>query len=410
MSLRMGELFAGYGGLGMAVAQVLEVDTVWHAEIDPHASAVLAHHWPTVPNLGDVTGIDWSTVPPVDVLAGGFPCQDISTAGRGAGLEGARSGLWFTMLDAVRVLRPRLVVVENVRALLVRGFGTVASGLADCGYDLQWVCVRASDAGACHGRARLFLVASLADTNSEAWRPPGGAGEAVHEPGAIERPGRRSGVARGWRHTADTDTDSDGQCRQPRPQARRDEVPGLVGVDADERGPGGGGGSGMAGPAPADAGGARLGELARGASAEEAGPRGGDLAGDHRGERPTADRWGPYAAAVASHARLVGRPAPDPAVNGKLSPLFVEWMMGLPAGHVTDVVPARTNALRILGNGVVPQQGAHALRHLLRVAVGGSPALGKLLSTPVASDGARELLTYGGGNLTLLGAVIGASS
>lgn len=371
MSLRMGELFAGYGGLGMAVAQVLEVDTVWHAEIDPHASAVLAHHWPTVPNLGDVTGIDWSTVPPVDVLAGGFPCQDISTAGRGAGLEGARSGLWFTMLDAVRVLRPRLVVVENVRALLVRGFGTVASGLADCGYDLQWVCVRASDAGACHGRARLFLAA--------------------HPHGA------------GW---------EGGEHHEDQPRFGGADAPDSSDLGRSRlRGarPGRDGSADRGGTAP-DPGSARLGELTRGAPTEEAGPRGGDLAGDHRGERPAADRWGPYAAAIASHARLVGRPAPDPAVNGKLSPLFVEWMMGLPAGHVTDVVPARTNALRILGNGVVPQQGAHALRHLLRVAVGGSPALGKLLPTPVASDGARESLTYGGGNLTLLGAVIGASS
>ncbi|WP_375544229.1 DNA cytosine methyltransferase [Pseudoclavibacter albus] len=117
---RLGELFAGYGGLGMGVEAALgPMERVWVSEFDPAPSRVLAHHWPAVPNLGDVTKVDWSQVESVDVLTGGFPCQDVSLAGRRAGLsEGTRSGLWAYMRDAIAALRPRLVVIENVRGLL----------------------------------------------------------------------------------------------------------------------------------------------------------------------------------------------------------------------------------------------------------------------------------------------------
>ena len=118
-AVRIGSLFSGAGGLDMAVESVFAGRTVWHSEIDNAASKVLAHRWTDVPNLGSVTDIDWATVPPVDVLCGGFPCQDVSAAGKRAGIkEGTRSGLWSVFAEAIDVLRPQWVVVENVRGLL----------------------------------------------------------------------------------------------------------------------------------------------------------------------------------------------------------------------------------------------------------------------------------------------------
>lgn len=119
MTPRIGSLFSGAGGLDLAVEHVTGGRTVWHCEADPDASKVLAAHWPDVPNLGDITAVDWSAVEPVDVLCGGFPCQDVSAAGRRAGLAGGtRSGLWAEMARAIEALRPALVVIENVEGLL----------------------------------------------------------------------------------------------------------------------------------------------------------------------------------------------------------------------------------------------------------------------------------------------------
>ncbi|WP_240606907.1 DNA cytosine methyltransferase [Microbacterium sp. Gd 4-13] len=117
--LRVGSLFSGYGGLDLAVEQVFDARTVWFSEINDPVARVFAHHWPDAPNLGDITTIDWSTVEPVDVLCGGFPCQDVSTVGKRAGLApGTRSGLWAHMATAIEALQPEWVVIENVRGLL----------------------------------------------------------------------------------------------------------------------------------------------------------------------------------------------------------------------------------------------------------------------------------------------------
>lgn len=169
MSLTYGSLFSGYGGLDLAVEAVTGATCKWHSEVDPHASKILAAHWPNVPNLGDIAGIDWTQVEPVDVICGGFPCQDISSAGKGAGLEeGTRSGLWYRYADAIRVLRPRLVIVENVAAIRWKGRGLdkVLGSLAEVGYDAEWTCLRASDVGACHRRERFFLVAWPTDAEN----------------------------------------------------------------------------------------------------------------------------------------------------------------------------------------------------------------------------------------------------
>ncbi|MFG1648409.1 DNA cytosine methyltransferase [Micromonospora sp. NPDC049275] len=153
----------GYGGLDMAVELVLGGQLTWYAETDRHAASVCAHHWPGVTNLGDIRAVDWSTVAPVDILTAGFPCQDISNAGKRAGITGAHSSLWSAVADAVRHLRPPLVFVENVAALLRRGFDVVEADLATLGYDTSWTCLRASDIGAAHRRDRLFLLATPAE-------------------------------------------------------------------------------------------------------------------------------------------------------------------------------------------------------------------------------------------------------
>ena len=129
--LTAGSLCSGYGGLDLAVMAVTGARLAWMAETDQYAAGVLAHHWPGVPNLGDVTALDWAAVPPVDLVAAGWPCQDISYAGPGAGItEGSRSGLWLHIADGLRCLRPAYVYLENVAALRTRGLGKVLGDLA----------------------------------------------------------------------------------------------------------------------------------------------------------------------------------------------------------------------------------------------------------------------------------------
>lgn len=276
---RVGALFAGYGGLDLAVRDVFGGHMAWYSEINEGALKILGHRFPGVPNVGSVTEADWSQVEPVDILTGGFPCQDISSAGRKAGVRnGKRSGLWASMARAIGDLRPGLVVVENVRELLVRGLDVVLGDLSELGYDAQWTTVSACRVGAPFARVRLFITAS-----------PAGAD--------------RTGLGR---------------------------LPQLHGV-------------------PQQASPIRLEWQQRHANRL--------AVADQR----ALDRW----------AQLLGRPAPDPlerGVNGqpRLTAAFEEWLMGLPAGWVTDVPGiTRNEALKALGNGVVPQQAAAALWDML---------------------------------------------
>ena len=159
-ALRIGSLCSGYGGLDLAVVTVLNADLAWCAETDQHCRAVLAARFEGVPNLGDITAVDWADVPPVDMVTAGWPCQDISLAGQGAGIkEGTRSGLWFCITACLRQLRPAGVFLENVASLRIRGLARVLADLARLGYDAQWATVRASEVGAPHERARLFVLA-----------------------------------------------------------------------------------------------------------------------------------------------------------------------------------------------------------------------------------------------------------
>lgn len=138
-------------------------ETVAFCEIEDYPRRVLAKHWPKVPIYHDVRELTADTLRrdgiAVDVICGGFPCQDISFAGKGAGIAGERSGLWREYARLVRELRPRFVIVENVAALLGRGLADVLGDLAAIGYDAEWHCIPASAVGAPHRRDRLWIVA-----------------------------------------------------------------------------------------------------------------------------------------------------------------------------------------------------------------------------------------------------------
>ena len=156
--MTFGSLFSGIGGMDLGLERA-GMRCVWQSEIDPYACRVLVKHWPGVPNLGDISRIDWSGVERPDLVCGGFPCQDISFAGKGAGLDGKRSGLWYEFARCVREVRPRFVLVENVAALLVRGLDAVLGTLASLGFDAEWEGLPAAAFGADHIRDRLFILA-----------------------------------------------------------------------------------------------------------------------------------------------------------------------------------------------------------------------------------------------------------
>ena len=380
----IGSLFSGYGGLDLAVHMAIpDTRTVWVSDVEPGPNKILAERFPGIPNLGDITTIDWDQVEPVDILVGGSPCQDLSTAGQRAGMKpGTRSGLWESMTHAIEQLQPRLVVWENVRGALsaeaysdsnmgffeglvdertpsqrpakekgqpLRALGRVLGDLANLGYDAEWTTVRASDVGAPHRRERVFVIAY----------PHG------------ERFGRFSGRTGGRSQEVST-TISD----PPLPPTP------TVG---DKGGPEARSGEGFGAP---------LGEIVRllrtpCASEAEGGPLHPEVAksrnqtlrltgqvlaatgnlADSSGN--TDNSWGEYAPAIRRWEQVLGRPAPDPTEpnprTGKpqLSPAFVEFLMGLPEGWVTDIDISRAMQLRALGNGVVPQQAAYAITEIM---------------------------------------------
>jgi DNA (cytosine-5)-methyltransferase 1 len=182
--LTLGELCAGYGGLGKAVESVFDAELKWYSDFDPAPSKVMAHHWPGVPNLGDMTQIDWATAPRVDILSGGTPCQDLSHAGRRKGMtDGTRSNLWAQMREAIAAIQPEYVAWENVRGaysakadsdlepcpgcvgdtrdgfVALRALGRVLGDLSELGFDAEWRGLRAADVGAPHARFRVFILA-----------------------------------------------------------------------------------------------------------------------------------------------------------------------------------------------------------------------------------------------------------
>tara|TARA_Y100000310_G_scaffold225934_1_gene228002 strand:+ start:2308 stop:3075 length:768 start_codon:yes stop_codon:yes gene_type:complete len=158
--MKIGSLFSGIGGLELGLEAAFGAKTIWQCESDPYARKVLHKHW-GVHIYDDIRHIDGDTERP-DILCGGFPCQDISIAGKRAGLDGAKSGLWREFSRCIRLLQPRLVIAENVPALLVagRGMGRVLGDLYSSGYGhIWWDCLPATSAGAPHKRDRVFIAA-----------------------------------------------------------------------------------------------------------------------------------------------------------------------------------------------------------------------------------------------------------
>ncbi len=354
--LRIGSLFSGHGGLDLAVEHAFDAETIWFSEINEPVAGVFARHWPGVPNLGDITAINWSQVETVDILIGGFPCQDVSTVGKRTGLApGTRSGLWAHMATAIEALQPKFVVIENVRGLLsspairppiegdddaqcnpdhatpdgatlrnlepdpwhlgdsaarpLRAAGAVLGDLADLRMDARWIGLPASLVGAPHPRFRIFILAHRQDPVPDPARG-----------GLLPRrgnPGQGTGQA--------------GNDRALAPDHR---------------------------PHPP-----RTGWLS------EQEQRRGDLVVPDRGH---LRRWGRYAEAIARWEHIIGRPAPASALlsedaGPRPSPEFVEWLMGLPERWTTDPTATLTANQQVaaLGNGVLPLHAVAALRCLL---------------------------------------------
>jgi DNA (cytosine-5)-methyltransferase 1 len=195
--MRIGSLFSGIGGLELGLEWSGLGHTVWQVERDEFCRAVLAKHWPEAERFDDVCTVGASTLAPVDLICGGFPCQDVSSAGKGAGLAGERSGLWREFSRVIGEIQPRWVVVENVTSGARRWVDAVVSELGSLGYETLPVPVSARDVGAPHIRARVFLVARLsADANREQLRQqPGGAS------GSGRERARVAGDARQTRNT-----------------------------------------------------------------------------------------------------------------------------------------------------------------------------------------------------------------
>lgn len=416
MTLRIGSLFSGYGGLTLATEQVFGGETVWTSDIDPGACKVLAHRFPHARNLGDITAIDWADVPPIDILDGGSPCQDLSTAGRRAGMtDGTRSNLWITMREAIAHLRPRYVIWENVRGAYsatatsamesdprllgdhpagvpaLRALGRVLGDLADLGYDAQWCGLRAADVGAAHGRFRVFLLATDTDRTGSQGQPDQARTSPARRHGhpqprtggpdltLIERTARCSD---GFEVVSDAPSSTSTYAPSGALAAATADAGSLVRLLPTPTSNIGDNG-GPQDPAKRRAGGHSV-------SIEDAvhgltllpTPSVADTQGGRKsrsGDRSDelllngiahADRWGEYAAAIARWEAVMG-PAPSPTETGpkgnpRLSAEFTSWLMGLPAGWITDVPDVtRNQALKLCGNGVVPAQAIAALTHMI---------------------------------------------
>jgi len=154
----VGSLFSGIGGIELGFERE-GFRTKWFIENAEYCQAVLRKHWPDVPIYGDIREIDFKKLKRVDVLTGGFPCQDISKANpRGNGIAGSRSGLWSYYAKVIREIRPKYAVIENVPALANKGLNIVLRDITEAGYDAEWFTLRASDFGALHKRERLFII------------------------------------------------------------------------------------------------------------------------------------------------------------------------------------------------------------------------------------------------------------
>lgn len=190
--LKIGSLFAGIGGFDLGLERTGRFETAWFCEIEPYPTKILNQWWPGVPVYPDITQLKGDEVEPVDILVGGFPCQDISAAGRGEGIGGDRSSLWFEFARLIGELRPRYIIAENSPLLKTRGLNAVLGSLAALGYDAEWDCVPARTFGAPHQRDRIWVVAYPDSAHSQGDRRSVGDEAEVTGPGDA-RPYRESG-------------------------------------------------------------------------------------------------------------------------------------------------------------------------------------------------------------------------
>lgn len=307
--MKIGSLCTGYGGLDMAVEAYFNAEMVWCAENDKYASELIKTRF-NKPNLGDIKQITWEAVERIDILTAGYPCQPFSHAGYRKGIDDERH-IWPYIITAISILRPSIVILENVRGHLSLGFTSVLGDLAQNGYDARWQIVRASDVGAPHQRARLFIIAY-----------PSGKG--------LQRP----------RHSPNdftngfiTNTDS-----YARAQPRR-AISCLSATSV----------------------GLQRGQDKRQTRCECRSCS--TIASDTNNTRRiglmqrSSQRFN-------SSDEMCVQDIPPTLVEGKLNAKFVEYMMGLPIGWVTDLDLSRSQQLKMLGNGVVPQQAYYALELL----------------------------------------------
>ena len=325
------DLFSGIGGFSLGLERA-GMRTVAFCEIDPRCRLVLAKHWPGVPCYDDVRTLTAERLRadgiPVDVICGGFPCQDLSVAGKGAGLAGERSGLWREFSRLAGELRPSFVIVENVAALLGRGLGTVLGDLAALGYDAEWHCIPAAAVGAPHRRDRVWIVAHPA---RERERPGRG------EPSGVDRGGVVVEGPASWcyhldcgPHVADTDG---GDRNEGRPHHSSE----CAGGSNAQRGAGG------AHVANTDV---VAGHEGRTRHAEE-------VARGRHADRGDVDDVLPN----AHGARLAQRQGFGCRHGPELTTVERNdwWAVEPDVGRVADGIPARVDRLTALGNAVVPQ-------------------------------------------------------
>lgn len=275
-----------------------------------------------------------------------FPCQDISYSGRGAGIEkGANSGIWKNIIAGIRILRPKLIVVENVAAIRRRGLDRVLGDLAKERYSTVWTSLRASDVGAAHRRERVFilgyrrgakrlLTAAYARSQRRAGRPGTGEATSGRSPGGPVGLGAGAVATNGRSATKTNTTLTHTACLQRQPRLTEPAQQCRQPVASVSRGRAGEGGA------------TSVYEVA----------------------------WGRYEAAIERWEAVTGRSAPAATEIGtrgqaRLSPLLSEWLMGLPKGFVTNVGLPYSAQHRALGNGVVPQQAVAALKRLVAMAM-----------------------------------------
>lgn len=322
--MKIGSLCSGYGGLDMAVGAYYNAETVWMSDLDKYASKVIEERW-GLPNLGDLKTVDWSAVEPIDILTAGYPCQPFSNAGQRKGLNDERH-IWPYIKDIISQLRPNRVILENVRGHLTLGFKEVLADLTEIGYDAKWSIVRASDVGAPHRRERLFVLAQPTNTNGER----GFIRESTEERNQRKSQFEPSGSGKTIANTYSAPSE---QLRRTSREVSRE---GSQIIDRTDR--------------------------------QVAGVDGQTISDPNNQYQSHNGGMQELGSRFASRRQMRLRRAPNPLdINGKLNAEFVEYMMGLPVGWVTGLDISRAQQLKLLGNGVVPQQAYYAIDKLERL-------------------------------------------